>query len=211
MAFCSTSFNYFMNAAWKKYANENLGIQGEQLGLVLTISGIFESVSGLIAGTIVIYVPFKVYYICQVCVQLVATLTIYHYNTNFVTMSFYLSLSMFLLGADKTLYPTISQKIFGPIAGPKIYPMVYVFFSFSSIYQFVLFSEITQDYELIFYIFSAMTGVCLVCASMLNMQPDWTSYYNTESGNEEKINLYASIAKSAYRQSFYARSVISEE
>lgn len=137
MAFCSTSFNYFMNATWEKYAmiqDPSLKTEKTKLDSILMIAGTFEAISGLLAGGLLQKLPFKGYYIGQIVLQIIMTGTInYATESNYLNLVIYVSLSMYFLGSDKTVYPTITQKIFGPIAGPKLYPIVYMFFSFASI------------------------------------------------------------------------------
>ena len=88
---------------------------------------------------------------------------------------------MFFLGSDKTIYPTITQKMFGPVAGPKLYPLIYVFFSFSSFFQFISYSYVGLDFQVLFMVFFCMTLVALVGLFLLDGNPDWSKYYNIDA------------------------------
>ena len=182
MAFCSTCFNYFMNATWKQFAKTRLEDTSDSaLSMILTAAGIFEAVSGLITGTLMLYIPFKLLYFYQLTLQLLTTATIYYFAKDYISITIYVSLSMFFLGSDKTIYPTITQKIFGPVAGPKLYPMVYVFFSLSSFFQFISYSYIKLDFQVLFIVFFVMTLIALFGLFLLDSEPDWSKYYDVEA------------------------------
>jgi hypothetical protein len=174
MCIGSTVYNFFMNAAWKDYAeSQQIQATESQLSLILTIAAIFEAVSGLIAGGLLLFLPFKVFYIVQVLIQTIAVASIYSVADSYITITVYFSLSMYLLGSDKTVFPTITQKIFGPIAGPKIYPFVYVFFAVSSFLQFSIYNWITQDFKTIFMIFTALAACSFLATFFIQMKPTW--------------------------------------
>lgn len=59
----STVYNFFMNAAWKAFAKEKLTDGGTELSLILSIAAIFEAISGLLAGGLLMFIPFKYFYI----------------------------------------------------------------------------------------------------------------------------------------------------
>jgi len=63
MCIGSTVYNFFMNAAWKAYAMEKTGKKGAELSLILSIAAIFEAISGLMAGGMLMLIPFKYFYI----------------------------------------------------------------------------------------------------------------------------------------------------
>jgi hypothetical protein len=108
MCIGSTVYNFFMNAAWKAYAIEKTGKKGSELSLILSIAAIFEAISGLMAGGLLSYIPFKYFYIAQCVIQLIAVITINSVATGFASITVYVSLSMYLLGSDKTVFPTIT-------------------------------------------------------------------------------------------------------
>jgi len=170
----STAYNFFMNAAWKDFADEKqISATDSQMSLILTIAAIFEAVSGLIAGGLLLFLPFKVFYAVQVVIQLIAVSSIFAVADSYVTITVYFSLSMYLLGSDKTVFPTITQKIFGPIAGPKIYPFVYVFFAVSSFFQFSIYNFVTHDFKVIFHIFTGSAACAFFATFFLKMKPTW--------------------------------------
>lgn len=174
MCIGSTIYNFFMNAAFKEFITfTEIEVDPNEEDLILTIAAIFEAISGLIAGGLLIFIPFKYFYIAQITIQVVALLFITSAAKSYASVTAYISLSMYFLGSDKTVFPTITQKLFGPIAGPKIYPFVYVFFAVSSLAQFVIYNFITDDMKVIFTIFSVMGGISLIATFFLNMSPTW--------------------------------------
>lgn len=195
MCIGSTVYNFFMNAAWKAFAKEKLSDGGTELSLILSIAAIFEAISGLLAGTFLMFIPFKYFYVAQCIIQLIAILTINTVATSFGSITVYVSLSMYLLGSDKTVFPTITQKIFGPIAGPKIYPFVYVFFAVSSLIQFIIFNYITTDFSLIFKIFAVMTSLSLGATFFVNMKP--TFIRKEDQGGEARRTSSQRFIKSS--------------
>jgi hypothetical protein len=195
MCIGSTVYNFFMNAAWKAFAKEKLGKGGSELSLILSIAAIFEAISGLMAGGLLMFIPFKFFYIAQCVIQIVAVFTVNYVATSFGSITAYVSLSMYLLGSDKTVFPTITQKIFGPIAGPKIYPFVYVFFAVSSLIQYIIFNFITQEFDLIFKIFGVMTCMSLFATFFVNMKP--TFVRKEDKGGESRRTSSQRFIKSA--------------
>jgi len=177
MAFCSTTFNYFMNAAWKTLAESRLDMKDSELSLMLTVAGIFEAISGLISGLLMLKFPFKCIYIYQLCLQILATGSIYFLAKDYLSVTIYVSLSMYFLGSDKTIYPTITQKIFGPVAGPRLYPLMYVFFAISSFYQFLIYKFVTVSFGVLFSMFCGLSIVALICTIFVNIKPDWSKYH----------------------------------
>lgn len=174
MCIGSTVYNFFMNAAWKEFiAFTEIKVDPNQESLMLTIASVFEAGSGLIAGAMLLFIPFKYFYLAQVSIQVIALLSVTYLAKSYLTVTIYISLSMYFLGSDKTVFPTITQKIFGPIAGPKIYPFVYVFFAVSSLLQFVVYNFITDDFKTIFVVFTVMGVLAFVATLFLNMKPTW--------------------------------------
>ena len=174
MAIGSTIYNFFMNAAWKDLTQLKVkDINDSEMSLILTVAAIFEAFSGLVAGALLHYLPFKYFYACQVAVQILAVSTIWYLSSSYISITAYVSLSLYLLGSDKTVFPTITQQLFGPIAGPKIYPLIYVFFAVASFVQFIIYNFITHDFHEIFLIFTGCALASFIATLFLNMKPTW--------------------------------------
>lgn len=187
----STIYNFFMNAAWKEFIQfTEIEVDPNKESLMLTIASVFEAGSGLIAGALLLFIPFKYFYIAQISIQILALAFVTQLATSYATVTIYISLSMYFLGSDKTVFPTITQKLFGPIAGPKIYPFVYVFFAVSSALQFTIFNFITDNFKTIFHIFLG-AGICSFLATFfLNMKPTWVNKEEVESSKSSDNRFY---------------------
>lgn len=189
MAFCSTSFNFFMNATWEIFVHHKIDISGSKASLILTIAGLFEAGSGLFAGIVLLNVRFKLYYLIQIALQIMSTATIYKLGNSFTSLTLYVSFSMYLLGADKTIYPTITQQLFGPLAGPVLYPLVYQFFAFASLSQFVLFNYVTSSFEVLFMLFLAFSCVAFACTLALDEKPDWSTHWTKNGPDDDDATI----------------------
>jgi MFS family permease len=109
----------------------------------------------------------------------------------------WISLSYFFYGGHYSIFPTVTAKLYGPVTGAKIYPIIFSGFAFSTIIGVVLAKVVIPKladrgagaYHPIFFIQGALTIVSIVLCYFLDERPQKTlskaDYDNFEDDKEE--------------------------
>lgn len=88
MAFSSSMQGYFFNGAWKYIAEQQIdGITDQMLASLLTICGVFNSISRVTMGVLNFYVPYRWLYTIVIVAQIFIGITIFMFAKSYVTFS----------------------------------------------------------------------------------------------------------------------------
>lgn len=175
MAFTSSIFNYFFNAVWKDFAKFKLpDILDKQVSSIMTIAAVFNSIARLLVGVLIMKISFKVIYIVIIITQVICAFSVYFLANSFITLTIFISISMFCIGAHVTLFPTITTKVFGIDAGRGAYPFIYQCFSAASLVQMLMYKFTEKNFALLLRIFGGMSIFALFLAIFFVEDIDWT-------------------------------------
>jgi len=84
------------------------------------------------------FLKFKTIFLCQNALQIVTSVAIYFYREKefiFIPIVLY---AFMCVGANNAIFPVLSKKIFGNALGPQVFPFIYLFFSFASLFQWTM-------------------------------------------------------------------------
>jgi len=82
---------------------------------------------------------------CGCQAALIFTLPSIH--TNKWLYLIWISLSYFFYGGHYSIFPTVTAKLYGTVTGPKVYPVIFSGFAFSTVIGVVLAKVIIPKYE----------------------------------------------------------------
>lgn len=185
MAFGSSIVNYFLNSAWKEFYKTKFDAPDHQMALLLSIGSFSNSLSRLSSGALLLKVPFKAMFIGQASIALFICLTIDIFLDSYAVGAFYLILAYCGIGAQVTIFPTICTKVFGSVTGPKIYPFIYMCFSFANIVQYFVLQSF-RNWNVMFYVFAGMAAISIAIGLTFDENPNW-------NGEDDDPEVYEPI------------------
>lgn len=112
--------------------------------------------------------------------QLGASFALPYIGNNMTMYIIIICYAFMCIGSNTAMFPIICKNIYGPIVGPQLYPYVYIFFSIASLTQWALFQFVTQNYIMLFRVFTGLTLLSLVSLVFFNEKPDWRKYAKKE-------------------------------
>ena len=134
-----------------------------------------NGVSKLVCSSVMDKLSFHKVFGFVVFLQLGLNLTLYYIREVKFLFFLWIALTYFTLGGYFSVFPTLSGKVFGIKVGPKIYPVIFCGFAFTTIIgsmvaKFLL-SEI--GYEKIFFLSSAFSAAALVLLFLFKEKTLW--------------------------------------
>lgn len=175
MSFCCSMYNYFLLLCWKTIFKVTLSLDDQKLSFLLSIGAVANSSFRVIVGLLLLKLTFKQIYFALVSVIICSSFSFYSTvptTGSPIIGSIYLFFAFAGLGTMVTIFPTICVKAFGSDVGSKLYPCIYLCFSFSNLTCYLITSYVT-DFETMFYIFGGFAVVGLLTAVLFNPEPSW--------------------------------------
>lgn len=188
MAFGCSIVNYFMNSVWKDFYRMKFDVTDDKMSLMLTLGGLANSLSRLIAGFLMQYFPFKIVFLGLVTLALFTCITINIFVQSYFVGLIYLFFVFIGIGTQVTIFPTITTKVFGSTVGPKIYPFVYLCFSMANLFQYFIL-KIFSNWSAMFIIFGGLATLALVTGVIFDDCPDWRGQIVEETVKEAQDDI----------------------
>jgi len=137
-------------------------------------------------------IGFKIVYIIMCTVQAILIFTLPLIHANKWLYLIWISLSYFFYGGHYSIFPTVTARLYGAGTGPKVYPVIFSGFAFSTILGVVLAKVIipahkeegAAAYHPIFYALGGMTLVSLVLAIIFVEKAETTQIKPITKGND---------------------------
>ena len=206
LAFCCSTYNYFLNACWKKFYPHQFDVDDTQMSLLLSIGALSNSVIRLVVGLLLMRYSFKTIYLINIIIACLNSLTVLKFTTTYEVGAIYLALSFAGLGTQITIFPMICLKMFGPTIGPKMYPCAFFMFSAASMCQYLVLKLANDDWQLITRIFAGVTIVGLIFAIPFNQEYDWKPIIEKLKKKEEEEEKHRRLRD---KQNLIKRSMLS--
>lgn len=176
MAFCCSSFNYFMNSVWKEYYTGKIACLDKQMSLMVSYGAFANSFVRVLSSMLLVLYDFKQVYLGLIVFTAFLCLTIDAFLVNYVAGAVY-SVGFFsTLAVQLTIFPTICSKVFGPAVGPIAFVCLFAAFCLASCLQYAIFVS-TDDFAAMLRMFGVLACIGACAALLFDENPDWSEYH----------------------------------
>lgn len=112
------------------------------LARILIFGALSNSLSRLLMGVLHQHLSFKLLYSFVLVLEVAINLSAHFLTHNYYVFVFYICVIFFCEGSHICLFPILMLEVFGLEIGTRLYPVVYLCFSFAILAQFLIYEII---------------------------------------------------------------------
>ena len=180
LVFTSALYFYFLVYSWKVYFMSKLpSVNDAMLSYMALFGGLLNGFSRIFIGLALQKIDFKYMYLAMIALGLVGAFTIDSLAVSYGAAVFYLCMGFLQSALFFVILPPLCSNIFGPLHGPKLYPMIKLNATLANFTQYFLFKfyGVDGNYSNLFYIYGGFLVLSIILCLILNFKPVWQRKY----------------------------------
>lgn len=191
LVFTSALYFYFLVYSWKVYFMSKLPwVNDAMLSYMALFGGLLNGFSRIFIGLALEKIRFKYMYLAMIALGLVGAFTIDSLAVSYGAAVFYLCMGFLQSALFFVMLPPLCSNIFGPLHGPKLYPMIKLSATLANFTQYFLFKfyGVDGNYSNLFYIYGSFLVFSLILCLLLNFKPVWQPKYLPQAKKHIVVN-----------------------
>lgn len=189
MNFFSVAYGTFMAAVFKTFGMDRID-DDNFLSIVGALTGIANGFSRFIWASWSDFSGFKFVYRVVLITQLICSGSLYYIADSKPLFLIVTCLSLACMGGHYALFPTVTVNLFGLHQGHKIYSFMFFSFGAASLMGIVYVKLLLKavGYEVLLWIFFAMTVVSCVLTFFFDEHTDWKAFKEEKEAKQPQLD-----------------------